>query len=302
MALGYEGLVSINTTPILCTSFSAPQSRVKMESNSAYKGTMETEMDPGLFYPRTYDYPLVDGSLSFELSEDSLSLLIGFIEARGDSFAVASINRMGAAINMNECYWNSISFSISEGQIVVVNLDFIAKQMNTYTIGGSDSTNNYADNRLGVSDEYPSATEILGLPILPTTLAADLNINPYPWWKFTVYNGENITKYLTWSLSFSQDIVRHFLCKADTDVYAPSIFSIGPLSVNFKFDILPDYNISPFATVENPIAALEVRIDGVEAFTLEDLELQRTVDDIQSFDSLSVVSLSYDVYQITFPE
>lgn len=301
MALGFEGLVSINTTPILCTSFSAPQSRVKLESNAAYKGTLSTETDPGLFYPRTYDYPLVDGSLSFELSEDSLPILLGFIENRGDSFAVASINRMGSSINLNECYWNNISWSISEGQIVLISIDFIAKQMNTYTIGGSDSSNNYADNIYGVSDESPSATEILGLPILPSTLSSDLNKNPYPWWKVTVYNGENITKYITWSLSFSQEITRHFTCKADTDVYAPSIFSIGPLFVNFKFDILPDYNISPFATVENPIAALEIRVDGTEALTLEDLELQQTVDDIQSFDSLSVVSLSYDVYKITFP-
>lgn len=289
MALGYEGFVEIDSTSLLCTSFSASINRTKMESAAGYGGELSTpESSIGIGSPHTYDWESIEGSIDFEFYKDVaggpspiVSLYKSLLGSRQTSFQVASYTRKGGRQIFEECYWNSLSINYAEGSLVSGSVSFLAIDRETYTIGGD-----YIDNKYGI----PWAKWSL-----------DTLIQSIPFWKITIKD----QNYLTWSLSLSQSVEKFFGCTNTTGSYTeaqePLLVGIGPMTGQFQFEIFPDDTINPVSAISDEINSLTIVIEGEDLIRLTDLELVESSDPIESEEALSKLSLTYDIYGIRVP-
>jgi hypothetical protein len=105
--------------------------------------------------------------------------------------------------------------------------------------------------------------------------------------------------FITWSLSFSQEVVKFFTCESSLLPIAPKYLAVGPMSVVFSgsyissellLDSIPELTILIGPPDEEPIE-----------ITLERLEKNTEQDDLQTGESLTTVDVEYSVYNVDLP-
>ena len=296
MAMGYEGLVTLKVNSIedvaLATSASVPQARQRLDSSSAYGGE-KANPDMAIGSPHIYDWTTWDGSIDYEVHTDFLTnQIIPWIFDRQSSAEAFLQSRNSNVQQFNSCYWSSINLSASEGANLSGSVSFVAIDRDTHSRGGD-----FIGNKQGSSPFCASTTEVY-----PNSLGQDFAKNPIPYWntQVSIDTGGGLTDYdfTSWTLDFSQDVVKAFSCEANSSVQPPKYIAVGPLTVSFSGEYF-FVNTDNFG-IPTSLDSLKVTMDS-ESITMEDLELESDTDAVQDASSLSVVSVQYTAYTLISP-
>jgi len=299
VALGYEGVIEIGTHFALGTGSSVPRARVRLESGSGYGGRIKIPVSEiGIGAPHNYDWSQHDGSLNFEVSQELLTTELKtwlFNRQLGKGIVLSS--RKNNSQIYQKCYWNSISLSASEGAAVDGSLGFVGLEQDTYTWGDK-----YIANKKGAGLLCPLDA---GMP--PPLNKGWENKNPVPFWNTKVYvkpAGGSSTKYnfTTWSLDYSQEIVKFFGCTrtsvgVDPGAQEPLFIAAGPMSVIFTGSFILDFDTTPTGYFGDNLDELIVHV-GSETLTMKRLEVTSESDDVQSGESLVPLTVEYAAYEI----
>jgi hypothetical protein len=293
MAMGYEGYVSLQVNTLhdvaLGQGGGVPRARQRLESSSGYGGRINSPVSEiGIGLPRNYDWEVFDGSMDFDVHEEFITNQIKpWIFDRQEAAIANFQTRSGNVQTFNNCYWNNINLTASEGGAVGGSISFVAMQRDAYTRGG-----NYIDNKTGGNTLCAGGTN----PDFPDQLNPNAgNINPIPYWNtFVEINGSSIDM-TTWTLDFSQEVVKFFGCFNNSTVQEPRYVAVGPMTVNFT----GDYMFVSTATFSSPITLSTLYVTmGGEQIKLEDLELTTDTDNLQGQDAIVPVSLEYAAYTL----
>jgi hypothetical protein len=291
MALGYEGYVSLKVNTLedvaLGQGGGVPRARQRLESSSGYGGEISSPVaDMGIGLPRNYDWDVFDGSMDFDVHEEFLTNQVkAWIFARQDAAQAYFQTRESNVQQFNNCYWNNISLSASEGSALNGSISFVAMQRDSYTIGGD-----YINNKTGGNTLCAGGTT----PDFPDQLSP-LNKTPIPFWNTFVEINTTLVETTNWTLDFSQEVVKFFGCFNNSTVQEPKYVAVGPMTVTFT----GDYMFVDTATFSSPdtLTSLYVTMGG-EQIKLEDLELTTNTDSLQGQDSIVPVSLEYVAYTL----
>ncbi len=296
MALGYEGYVSLTVDTIedvaMCTGGGFPENRQRLESSSGYGGkinnTPSTSKNAGIALPRTYDWSLLDGNFSLEMHKDFLTnQLKPWLFDRQTSATECYIKtRKDNAQIFDRVYWNNIGFSASEGGLLEASLGMVAIDRDSYTIGGD-----YIGNKQGSPALCSTPPPYPADPLNPGAT----NINPIPYWNTKVLINGNLVTFTSWSLDFSQEVVKFFACEHNANPVEPKYLAVGPMTISFS----GDYMFVAAATFLSPdtLTSLYVYMGG-EVLKLEDLDLQTDSDLITGADSIVPVVIEYAAYSL----
>lgn len=292
MALGYEGYVKIGDKYALGTGTAVPRARTRIESQGAYGGRIKTPVSEiGIRGPRNYDWEVFDGSVSFEVTKDMFSLLKGWIYDRDSQKDILFSTRKDNEQKYVDTFWNSISISASEGALLDGSLGFVAIEQDNYDYG-AQKLEGYISNGKGAGLLCPLAT---GMPP-PLNLGGN-NYNPVPYWYSKIILGMEVFDFLSWTLDFSQDVVKFFASTGVVGPQAPAYVGVGPMSITLGGSWMWIDNNMPSAYPADTIATATVEVAG-ENIQFKQLELQNSSDDVQSQDSTTPVQMEYAIYEL----
>jgi len=293
MAVGYEGYVTLRVDAVedvaLGTGGAVPKARQRIESSSGYGGKIKTPVsETGIGLPRNYDWVVWDGSMDMDVHEDFLTnQLKAWIFDRQKGARAHYQTREGNEQRFNHCYWNNISLSAAEGAALTASVGFVAMERDSYARGGD-----YVNNKTGVQGWCSGATGMQ----FPDPLNSDYgNVVPIPFWKTFVEIDGSLVEMTTWTLDFSQEVVKFFGCENNSTVQEPKYVGVGPMTVTFT----GDYMFVDTATFASPetLGTLYVTMGG-EQIKLEDLEQTTDTDSLQGQDAITPVSLEYAAYTL----
>jgi len=306
MALGYEGLIKIDIYTALGTGSAVPRSRARLESSSGYGGQIKDDTTPGDYSkigigaPYNYDWTSYDGSLNFELDKAVFQgALKPWLFDRQSSKTVLIRSRYGN-VQQYAAYWNSISIGASDGAACDGSVAFVALVPSASYVWGSD----YISNKKGYSLFCPSPAMGVPPPLNKSTMK---NQYPVPFWNTQVWvtpAGGSASKhnFITWNVTFSQEIVKFFGCTqiaatpADLGALEPLYLAAGPMTVIFSGSYMEDFPGSN-AFLGDILDELDVYVDSVP-IRLKRLELNTESDDVQTGVSLVPLTVEYVAYEL----
>lgn len=291
MALGYEGYVTLKVDvtedAALGTGGVTPRVRQRLESNAGYGGAIKTPVDEmGIGAPHNYDWTVYDGSMDMDVHEAFLTnQLKAWLFDRQAAAQAYFQTRPDNVQQFNNCYWNSISLSAAEGGALTGSVSFVAIERDSYTRGGDYIGNKTGDHTLCAS----------GTIQWPEPLSADANEIPIPYWNTFVEIESAQYDFTTWSLDFSQEVVKFFACEGNSAVQEPKFIAVGPMTATFT----GDYMFIEAATFNSPdtLSTLYVNMAD-EQIKLEDLELTSDADALQDQGAIVPVSVEYAAYTL----
>ena len=288
MAVGYEGWAKLNVNGtedlVLCTGASVPLNRIRIDSSSGYGGQIKTPANQiGIGMPHVYDWSGFDGSINFEVTEDLITNQIKpWIFDRQKAGQVTIKPRMGANNYHSECFWNSINLSTSGQSLIEGSLGFVAVDLGTYAMGAG-----YTSNKTG--DGYLCSPGGLNIPDPVISNVA------VPFWKsFVTIDGSSVP-FLSWSVDFSQDVVKFFTCENNVNPIEPKFLAVGPMTVTFNAEYMI-VETAPWLMPDD-LATLNVTIGGV-VLKMKRCELISFRDDVASGDSAVPINVEYACYEI----
>ena len=302
MGLGYEGWVQVVGEYALGTGVSVPRARPRLESSAGYGGELNIENGKaGIGLPYNYDYAINDGSVSFELDYSFLSeVILSWMADRQASATIRFSSRYSNVQHHDLSFWTNISINSPSDSVVDGQISFVSLNRDSYDYGEVDLDTEIADSKMGNS---PSGTGTALCPVgdFPSQLNPKLYKNkaPIPGWATQILVGTTAVDFITWSLSFSQEVVKFFTCESSLLPIAPKYLAVGPMSVVFSgsyissellLDSIPELTILIGPPDEEPIE-----------ITLERLEKNTEQDDLQTGESLTTVDVEYSVYNVDLP-
>jgi len=294
MAVGYEGLVrlqldSTSIETMMGTGSAVPRARQRLESQSGYGGRIASPVaEIGIGFPDNYDWTQWDGSMNFELHKTALDNQIKpWIFDRQSHAKVSLQSRESNVQDFDNSYWTSINLSAGDGTLVDGSVAFVAMERDSYTIGG-----NYIGNK---------NSNIFGGSDVPVPLnVGGANDTPIPFWDTTVTIDATEYEFTTWSLDFSQDVVKFFECGrtstgADPGVQEPKYVAVGPMSATFQGDYM--FVTTASFAIPDTLTTLYVNIGGTDV-KLETLELTSATDAVQNGSAITPIGVEYFAYEI----
>ena len=288
MALGYEGHVKLGSTYVLGTGTSVPRNRNKVEASSAYGGRINApSSEIGIGLPRAYDWEIWDGSINFDITQDIFTdELKSWPFDRQSAKEVFFAPRGAGEQQFLNSFFTSISLSASDGGLCEGSLSFVALERDSYVYGDK-----YIDNDEGEGLLCPSGT--FPPPLNPSP---DFNQNPVPFWNTRVTLEGAEYEFITWSLEFSQEVVKFFACENSATPAEPRYLAVGPMTINLTGSYMADF----LATPEFPGDSLTDAIIyiGDDGFKLTDLEATTESDDVQTAETLVPLNIDYTAYGI----
>jgi len=298
MALGYEGLGLIDGTPFLCTGMGVPQQRNRMDSNSAFRGSADSEIEPteAISPPHTYDWPTNDGTISWDTTSDLLTVIKDWIFDRTAPKEMEFYPCRGARQKFLECYWTSIGFEASEGANVTGSCNFIAMNRDEEEIG-----NEYITNRLGLLEDNVAGHGPEALcDIMRALNPAANNTDPLPFWKGTITCPELLigtsAEITQWSVTFTQEITKNFVCTGTSlDPLEPEFLGIGPMVVELQMEL---YITAATYNLPYDISSLIINV-GDGAFNFSEVELQQHDEPLKVGSDLITIATTYSLYGLT---
>jgi hypothetical protein len=296
MAMGYEGLVKLGSYYVLGTGSSVPRTRIRLESSAGYGGKIQkpaSEARFGIGAPFNYDWSQVDSSISFEMSRDIwLNEVKTWLFYRQTPKEIVLSSRKDNIQQYETCFFNSISISASDGGVVDGSVGFMALEQTDYAWGDL-----YANNRKGSGLICTDAT-------FPSPLNADANRSPIPFWNTSVLvkltSGSTAVKknFTTWSLDFSQEVVKFFGCRGNMSTpQEPKYIAVGPMTVIFSGSYMDDFTGTQNGFLGDHLYQIEVNIAGTSIKLLR-CEGNSESDDVQSGDATVPLTVEYSAYEI----
>jgi hypothetical protein len=292
MPVGYEGIAYIEDTIFLCSGASAPRTRNRIESASGYGGRLSTPVaEIGIGAPRNYDWSTYDGSLNFEMNSKLFTDIIKvWLFARQETKQVKLRPRYGSYQQFDDCYWNSITFSASEGSVVNGSIGFVAIDRDDF-----DLKDEYIDNKEG----YITCSDLSSSGDIPSLNDNNDNLNPIPFWKTRIeasglIDPDTITIY-GWTLTFSQDVVKFFKCEGNSSVQPPFRVGVGPMMANLQMEIM--ILNDEITTLPDELNNVTVHV-GTSSIQIDDLEIDADSDDVQTGSALVPLTTTYNVYKL----
>ena len=294
MALGYEGYVKIGGVYALGTGTAVPRANTRLESNSGYGGRVSSPTSEiGIGTPRVYDWSAFDGSLNFEVTKDIFLLLKAWVLARDSQNNILFSPRKDAEQSYVDTFWNSISISAGEGAALDGSLGFVALEQDVYSYG-IQGLQGYIQNTTGFQGG-------LLCPLtsgMPAPLnAGQTNYNPIPFWDTSIQLGSENYDFLTWTLDFSQDVVKFFACNVTAGPQSPRYVGVGPMTVTLTGAWMWLDPSKPGTYPADKIATAKVNVADA-SMSFSQLELTSISDDVQSQDSTTPVNVEYAIYQV----
>jgi len=291
MGLGYEGWIKVDDKYALGTGTSFPRARQRLDSSSGYGGDKEgPSATMGVGLPYNFDYDLFEGSLNFEVSKDFYEDVIkDWLFLRQTAKEVKFSSRKDNVQDFDDCFWNSIGISASEGGVVDGSLGFYAIERDEYTFGSQ-----YPSGKEGNSDGGGNAALCLpGFDFPPPLNDDNENLNPIPYWNTDIIvTGITNAEFINWTMDFSQDVVRFFGCEANVDEQPPLYLAVGPLNATFSGSYMLQNTF-----LGDTITEIEVIVGGV-SLKLRRLENNSEADDVQSPDALVPLAVEYTAYEL----
>jgi hypothetical protein len=299
MALGYEGIAYLSDSggtyhSFLCTGGSIPVQRNLLESQSAYGGVIASPTSEiAIGYPHTYDEQVWEGSFNFDLTSDLLTnVLKTWLFARQSARKLKYYGTVHELRQFDNCFWNSISFSASDGSIVNGSVGLVALNLDANSHGDLDL---YESNKEG----YITPTELASGGVIPALNPSSGNVNPIPFWK-TQCEGESsgtqTYDFVSWNLTFNQDVVKLFGCEYNADPQAPMYLAVGPMSI-----VLEGSNVTVEIddTLYEDLDSMTVTM-GNDTIVLTDLEIQNEGSvDISGQSDVVPIELSWNAYGLS---
>jgi len=297
MAFGYEGYVTVKASGIedvaLCTGSSVPENRIRLDSGAAYGGqktnSAPSTYDMALGAPHTYDFSQVDGNVDFEITQEFfLNQIIAWLMSRQTAGVIKLRSRKDNLQEYDHCYWNSIDLTGTSGAAVTGSIGFVAIQRDAYTVGGD-----YIGNKTGTDLFCPiSPSPVMPPPLNPAT---DLNVNPVPFWNTRLNFDGTFHEFTDWNFSFSQDVVKFFVCQNESMPQPPAFMAVGPMAaamnctqmiVNTQSFMMPD------------TITLALLYIGTQAFGMGNLQRNQETDAVQGKSSMVPIVSDYTIYEL----
>ena len=292
MALGYEGYVKLGSIYALGTGTAVPRSRILITSGGAYGQNVIGVNTIGIGAPRTPDWDVYDGSISFEITKDIFLAAKNAVLNRSTNLAIQFSTRKDNLQSFTDAYWNSISISASEGGLLDGSLGFVAMDRASY-LYGMQGLQGYYDNKAGAGLLCPLAA---GMPAPLNSL--NTNYNPFPSWFSKVTLGGSVYDFLSWTLDFSQEVVKFFGCTNAAGPQAPLYVGVGPMTVTLSGAFMWLDPAMPAAFPADNIATAKVDVSDV-SMSFAKLELNTSSDDVQAPDSTVPVNVEYSIYELS---
>jgi len=293
MGIGYEGWAKLKVDAVedlfLCTGAANPKRRVRLESSSGYGGQIKLPVDEiGIGTPRNYDWESFDGSLGFDVTQDLVTNQIKpWIFARQKAAQTTMRTRKDNVQQFDNCYWNNISLTAGDGSLVTGSIGYVAIQRDSYVQGGD-----YVDDKTG--DGYLCDPGVLNVP---EPLGIDMNESPIPFWNSSVEVDGDVLDFVTWTLDFSQEVVKFFSCEASSVPAEPRFIAVGPMTVTFTGDYFFAATTPTPWDIPDTLATLTVNIAG-ETIDLANLELSTDADDVRGQNDPTVIAVDYAAYEL----
>lgn len=285
---------------VLGTGSAVPRTRIRLESSSGYGGKIKTPEDEiGIGLPFNYDWSQVDGSINFEMTEDVFkNELKPWVFDRQTVKEINLISRKKNIQQYTQCLFNSISISASDGAAVDGSVGFVALQQDDYAWGEL-----YKDNRLGESNDGTEGNIIcppLNFPE-PLNISMKKNQVPIPYWntiiKVTATSTERVKNFTTWSLDFSQEVVKFFGCNDNSTPQEPLFMAVGPMTVIFSGSFMDDFKAVENGFLGDHLKQIEIDIANSKIKLLR-LEATSESDDVQTADTPVPLTVEYAAYEI----
>jgi len=288
MPLGYEGYVEVDDNVCLCNSASVPNQEMPIESAAGYGGQIKTPVDEiGVRSSRVYDWPTLDGSVEVDLNVDFWTGVIGpWILDRQTAKKVEVYPRYTSSQVYQNCFWSSISLAAAEGGSTTCSLAFAALDVGTFEIGDC-----YLNNVLGQVDGFKTALDTGGII---EALNCSSDTVPIPYWRTTVDADGVLDGIISWSLEFSQEVVKFFLCEANSTVQEPGYLAVGPMTVSFNYDRVP---LQGAFSIPDTVASLVVSLAG-STMECADLRIDSKEDAIRDGGSIVPATATYAVFEL----
>jgi hypothetical protein len=290
MALGYEGIGYVDSIIFLCSGASVPRTRNRIDSASGYGGRLSTPVaEIGIGSPHNYDWSTYDGSVNFELNKKFLDDVVkDWIFARETVKKVELKPRDGSYQEFEDCYWNSINLSASDGSAVTGSIGFVALDRDSF-----DLEDDYIDNKTGSI----TCADLAASGDIPALNVGD-DVNPIPFWHTRVEASGLIqtgVEAMSWNLSFNQEVVKFFKCEGLQGPQAPFRIGVGPMTITLQMDVMIlNQTITSLPDILNNVI-LHI---GTSSLKFDDLEIDSDNDDLQTGASLVPLSLTYGVYKL----
>jgi hypothetical protein len=293
VGLGYEGWVKVGENYALGTGMSVPRDRPRLDSSAGYGGQVFTPPDKmGIGLPHNYDYESHDGSLNFEVDMAFYrNVIIDWLFDRQSSKEVLFSTRAGNSQYHESTWLRSINVSASADAALDGSLQFDS-------IGRSYTYGNFFPYKMGNSPDDPGVNTLLnpdsGFPYQLNPEGHSLV--PVPFWNTSIQvNGDDV-EFTTWTMSFSQDVVKFFACEHNTSPQTPKYLAVGPMTVVFSGSYINQTFFS------DSLDVIRVTV-GNPSIDYERLNLKRCAqntyqDDLQSPDGVTVLDMEYTVYEI----
>ena len=311
MPLGYESFARIKrnalipggalTETILCTSASNPLSVVRLESSSAYGGTLNDPTTRGIGRPHTYGYPLYEGSVNCDLNAKLLSMFLKpwVTSYRQLPFEIYTSARSGGYQYFTESYWRKVRFSTAAGSQVACQVEYISP-VELYQSGGAQ----YFDNIYGVLPEFvpPITAPFTDPPIPPMLNPSAFNSNdPVPFWNtYVEFDGTKVDGLIDWHLDFQQDVSFFFTCENSAIPIQPSYYAVGIMGVTLGGNaVLSSYTAQTPSTSINVVMGQDGGIANGNRFLMTKPELNQRVDPIVGVTSTPIHSFEYSIYELS---
>jgi len=291
MGLGYQGWVKVDDKYALGTGMSVPRARPRLESAAGYGGKISSppsEMGVGL--PYNYDYEVHDGNLNFEVDLNFYrDVLIDWLFDRQAYKEISFSTRNDASQYHEKAWFSGITITASVDAALDGSLQFVS-------LGRSYDYGSFNIVKLG-NDPADSETSLCPDKDFPYQLNPDSqNLTPVPFWNTKVKVEGNDVEFTTWTMSFSQDVVKFFACEHNTSAQPPKYLAVGPMSVLFSGQYI---RASFFADHINEIL---VQV-GDTATDYKQVKLKRCEqntyqDDLQPPDGVTWLEMEYTAYEI----
>lgn len=294
MALGYEGYVKIGALYALGTGTSVPRARARLDSSGGYGGEISNPYtEIGIGAPHVYDWEVHDGSVDFEVTNDMFAFLKGWVYDRDSQTNIQFSTRKDNLQEYVDTFWNSISISTSEGSLVDGSIGFVAIERYGYAYGET-TLSGYINNNQGKGFMCPPVSG------MPAPLNHIANYNPVPYWNTKVSFEGEVLDFTTWTLDFSQDVVKFFACNRNASPQAPMYVGVGPMTVTLSGSWMWVQNGKPTSYPADNVGSISVQVAGT-TMNFQMAELQSNSDDVVSADSMTPIQLEYAIYKLGAP-
>lgn len=279
MALIYSGFstrINFDNEDMICTSYGVSENASSLESGSGYGGKLESLTDMAIGSPYVLDFGEVTGNFAVQPTKEHVSNFLTWVKTeRNAKRALKLYTGKTSTITYDECYFNSMGFSASEGDVVStdVGLYIVSKAFDSGKKVGGEA------NETGNFD------------------VSDYALIPY--WQTSLDMFDDV---ISWNLNFSQSVTPRFYCKGEfssvDEPPEPDFVLIGLLNVELSFSLMVAKEVLEYSEAFSDFTE-DCKVDMAgSSITLKKLVSDSLSPSVTDAGSYATVDLSYKAHEL----